>query len=41
MSTVIYCIFKDLFPAGNTKNDLVKYFMQHIPNGLIIDLINS
>ena len=23
------------------KNDLVKYFVQHILNGLIIDLINS
>ena len=27
--------------VGNIKNDLVKYFMQHIRNGLIIDLINS
>ena len=27
--------------AGNRKNDLVKYFMQHIRNGLIIDLITS
>ena len=27
--------------AGNINNDLVKYFMQHIRNGLIIDLINS
>ena len=32
---------KDLFLVGNIKNDLVKYFMQHIRNGLIIDLINS
>ena len=31
---------KDLFLVGNIKNDLVKYFMQHIRNGLIIDLIN-
>ena len=27
--------------VGNMKNDLVKYFIQHIQNGLIIDLINS
>ena len=27
--------------VGNIKNDLVTYFMQHIRNGLIIDLINS
>ena len=27
--------------VGNIKNDLVNYFMQHIRNGLIIDLINS
>ena len=27
---------KDLFLVGNIKNDLVKYFMQHIRNGLII-----
>ena len=33
-------ILKDLFLVGNIKNDLVKYFMQHIRNGLIIDLIN-
>ena len=26
---------------GNKKNDLVKYFMQHIRNGLFIDLINT
>ena len=32
---------KDLFLVGNIKNDLVKYFMQHIRNDLIIDLINS
>ena len=32
---------KDLFLVGNIKNDLVKYFMQHIRNGLIFDLINS
>ena len=34
-------LIKDLFLVGNIKNDLVKYFMQHIRNGLIIDLINS
>ena len=27
--------------VGNIKNDLVKYFMQHIRNGLFIDLINT
>ena len=27
--------------VGNIKNDFVKYFMQHIRNGLIVDLINS
>ena len=27
--------------VGNIKNDLVKYFMQHIRNGLIVDSINS
>ena len=27
--------------VGNIKNDFVKYFMQHIRNGLFIDLINS
>ena len=37
----IWYLFKDLFLVGNIKNDLVKYFMQHIRNGLIIDLINS
>ena len=34
-------LFKDLFPYWYYKNDSVKYFMQHIRNGLIIDLINS
>ena len=35
--------FKDslLLPCWYYKNDLVKYFMQHIRNGLIIDLIKS
>ena len=32
---------KDLFLVGNIKYNLVKYFMQHIRNDLIIDLINS
>ena len=32
---------KDLFPCWKYKNDLVKYFVQQIRNGLIIDLINS
>ena len=35
-------VLKDLFLVGNIKkNDLVEYFLQHIRNGLIIDLINS
>ena len=34
-------VLKDLFLVGNIKNNLVKYFMQHIRNDLIIDLINS
>ena len=33
--------FKIYSLVGNIKNDLVKYFMQHFRNGLIIDLINS
>ena len=32
---------KDLLPYWEYKNDLVKYFMQQIQNGLIINLINS
>ena len=36
-----FTFIKDLFLVGNIKNDLVKYFMQHIRNGLIIALINS
>ena len=32
---------KDLIPCWQYKNDLVKYFMQHFRNGLIINLINS
>ena len=39
-----YCELKSLkiySLVGNIKNDLVTYFMQHIRNGLIIDLINS
>ena len=36
-----WMVFKDLFLFGNIKNNLVKYFMQHIRNDLIIDLINS
>ena len=27
--------------VGKYKNDFVKYFMQHIRNGLFINLINS
>ena len=33
-------LVKDLFPCWKYKNDLVKYFMQHFQNGLIIDLIH-
>ena len=39
--TIFLTFVKDLFLFGKIKNDLVKYFMQHIRNGLIIDLINS
>ena len=37
----IFTCFTDLFLVGYVKNDLVKYFMQHIHTGLIIDMINS
>ena len=32
---------KDLLPFCLYKNDLEKYFMQHVRNGLIIHLTNS
>ena len=34
-------IIKDLLPCWLYKNDLVKYFMQHIRNDLIIHLTNK
>ena len=39
--TMEYYSVKDLVPCWQYKNDLVKYFMQHFRNGLIINLINS
>ena len=41
MATDCISFLKDLFPCWYYKKDLVKYFMQHIRNGLTIDLINS
>ena len=35
------CHLKVYSLVGDIKNDLVKYLLQHIRNGLIIDLINS
>ena len=35
------CTFKVYCFTGNIKNDLVKYFMQPVQNGLIIHLTNS
>ena len=35
------CILKIYSPVDNVKNDLVKYFMQHVRNGLIIHMTNS
>ena len=37
----LFYLLKIYSLVGNIKNDLVKYFMQHIRNDLIIDLINS
>ena len=36
-----YMYFKVYCFTGNIKNDLVKYFMQPVQNGLIIHLTNS
>ena len=33
--------FKDLLPCWQHKNDVVKYIMRHVRNGLIIHLTNS
>ena len=40
---IVFCLLylKIYALVGNIKNDLVKYFMQHIRNGLFIDLINT
>ena len=32
---------KDVLPCWLYKNDMVKYFMQHVRNGVIMHLTNS
>ena len=37
----MFAVIKDLLPCLQYKNDLGKYFMKYVQNGLIIHLTNA